>query len=229
MTSANDVLVIAIGQIGYKVRRGYASKYGVWYGGERGFESAPWCGMFISWCFEQAKFPLPRIQNSKGFAYCPYAVSWFKKQRKFYGSARIGDIVFFDWGGDRIADHVGLVEAVYPTYIKTIEGNTSVTNQSNGGEVMRRTRYYPSCLGFARPDYTKVQIDWSGFYLQLENPYIERIEVKIVQDALLKNGYDIKVDGIYGKETERMVREFQKHHGLEADGVVGAKTWSILV
>ncbi len=228
MTSPNDVLMIAKGQIGYKVKRGEASKYGLWYG-EPGFEAAAWCGMFVSWCFAQAKFPLPKIQSPKGFAYCPYGVNWFKKERKFHGSARIGDIVFFDWGGDRISDHVGLVEEVFPNYIRTIEGNTSATNQSNGGEVMRRTRYYPSCLGFARPDYTHPQIDWNGFYLQLENPYMDRIEVKIIQDALLREGYQLNVDGIYGKETEQIVRKFQKSNSLAVDGVVGAKTWELLI
>lgn len=35
-------------------------------------------------------------------------------------------------------------------------------------------------------------------------------------------------DGIFGALTEEAVKEFQKSHGLTADGVVGPKTWKAL-
>ncbi len=35
-------------------------------------------------------------------------------------------------------------------------------------------------------------------------------------------------DGIFGPLTEEAVKEFQKSHGLVADGIVGAKTWAII-
>lgn len=37
------------------------------------------------------------------------------------------------------------------------------------------------------------------------------------------------VDGIYGPTTEQGVKEFQKAHGLAADGVVGLQTWAALL
>lgn len=36
-------------------------------------------------------------------------------------------------------------------------------------------------------------------------------------------------DGIFGKLTQEAVKNFQKEHGLFADGIVGPKTWSILL
>lgn len=36
----------------------------------------------------------------------------------------------------------------------------------------------------------------------------------------------LKVDGIFGPETERIVKAFQTKHGLKADGVIGAATWA---
>lgn len=50
-------------------------------------------------------------------------------------------------------------------------------------------------------------------------------------------GYDVEVlqralhiypDGIFGKLTEEAVKEFQRTHGLEADGIVGEATWAAL-
>ena len=43
-----------------------------------------------------------------------------------------------------------------------------------------------------------------------------------------KYGYDLEVDGNFGKATESAVKDFQKKHGLTADGVVGKKTWAAL-
>lgn len=48
-------------------------------------------------------------------------------------------------------------------------------------------------------------------------------QVKILQEKL-----GIKVDGIFGKQTEGAVKEFQKNSGLVADGIVGPKTRLVL-
>ena len=37
------------------------------------------------------------------------------------------------------------------------------------------------------------------------------------------------VDGIFGEETERKVKEYQKERGLLADGIVGKNTWRSLI
>lgn len=43
-----------------------------------------------------------------------------------------------------------------------------------------------------------------------------------------KFGYDLEVDGDYGSKTEAAVKDFQKKHGLTADGICGPKTWKAL-
>ncbi|RMG07321.1 MAG: hypothetical protein D6728_16995 [Cyanobacteria bacterium J055] len=42
-------------------------------------------------------------------------------------------------------------------------------------------------------------------------------------------GPDLKVDGIFGAQTEATVKRFQKDFNLVVDGIVGDKTWARLV
>ena len=44
------------------------------------------------------------------------------------------------------------------------------------------------------------------------------------QSFLKWRGYNLKVDGIFGEDTERCTKKFQKNHKLKADGIVGPKT-----
>jgi len=48
-------------------------------------------------------------------------------------------------------------------------------------------------------------------------------DVERIQRAL-----KVKVDGVFGKQTEAAVKAYQKRKGLTADGIVGPKTWNML-
>ncbi|WP_147803117.1 peptidoglycan recognition protein family protein [Alkalicoccus halolimnae] len=56
-------------------------------------------------------------------------------------------------------------------------------------------------------------------------------EVKRMQKILARNVQLSKygADGIFGLETEKAVKEFQKQRKLTADGIVGVKTWKELL
>jgi peptidoglycan hydrolase-like protein with peptidoglycan-binding domain len=41
-------------------------------------------------------------------------------------------------------------------------------------------------------------------------------------------GKPLAVDGVFGEKTEKVVKVFQAHRGLAADGVVGSRTWARL-
>lgn len=52
--------------------------------------------------------------------------------------------------------------------------------------------------------------------------------VKALQTVLAEIGYSIAVDGSFGSQTEKALREFQATKGLAIDGVCGTKTWAAI-
>lgn len=54
-------------------------------------------------------------------------------------------------------------------------------------------------------------------------------EVLLLQQLLNKKGYKVAEDGDFGAKTQKAVMSFQKDFGLVADGVVGDKTWSVIL
>lgn len=113
------------------------TKYGAWFG----LDGVAWCGIFVSWCYAHAGKSLGNIGYLRGFAGCQYAVAYFKKAGKITKSPVEGDIVFFDWNFDKRYDHTGIfVRWIDKDTFETIEGNTAVGNDSNGGQVMVRQR-----------------------------------------------------------------------------------------
>jgi hypothetical protein len=52
--------------------------------------------------------------------------------------------------------------------------------------------------------------------------------VKVVQARLAARGWTITVDGFFGRQTDTVVRQFQKEKHLTVDGIAGPITWSAL-
>ena len=134
------IIDIACAEVGQKEspKNSNKTKYGKWFG----VDGVAWCGIFCSWAYAHAGMSLGNIGYYKGFAGCQSAVAHFKKSGEITNDPQPGDLAFFDWNGDGRYDHVGLFKTwkIKNKEFFTIEGNTSLTNQSNGGEVMLRTR-----------------------------------------------------------------------------------------
>lgn len=136
------LLQIATEQIGYTESPpgSNMTKFGAWFG----LNGVPWCGIFVSWCYSQAGFPLPRIGFVKGFAGVQTAFEYFtniKKFGTFTRNPKPGDIVLFKFGSRY--DHTGLfVKDNKDGTFTTIEGNTGTGDDKNGGAVMERVRKY---------------------------------------------------------------------------------------
>ncbi|MEO1264303.1 MAG: peptidoglycan-binding domain-containing protein [Pseudomonadota bacterium] len=53
-------------------------------------------------------------------------------------------------------------------------------------------------------------------------------DVTRLQQFLNANGYELEVDGNFGRGTREAVRDFQRKEGLKVDGIVGRQTWERL-
>lgn len=124
------------------------------YSAALGRRPEPWCADFVSWCFLEAGAPLPAIDIPQGFTYCPDAVRYARMahQEVLPSAAMPGDVALFDWGHDGVADHTGIVIGRGASELLTVEGNTAVGDDSNGGQVLERRRPFADVLCVWRPD-----------------------------------------------------------------------------
>lgn len=197
MSSANKVLQVAQSQIGYKEspKNSNKTKYGKAYG----INSQPWCAIFVWWVFTQANCP-ELFFGGKKSAYCPTIADYYiaKKQTVSKGSGKPGDIVLFDWNHSGASDHIGIIEKKNSDGSYTcIEGNTSLNNNSNGGQVMRRKRYQSQISWICRPKYTETS-------------------TATVSTTTKKTG-KLTVDGEWGQTTTTMT---QKVFGVSQTGTI---------
>lgn len=153
MATVNDILKIAKAEIGVKESPANSNnvKYNTWYYGKSVNGSAyPWCAAFVSWVFSQVDSTLIKKSVS-----CMDIGNWFKSNNQWKtNNPQPGDVVFFKFNtNSRWTNHIGLVESVNSDgSINTIEGNTSVSSDDDGGSVMRRTRK-SNIVGYGVPKY----------------------------------------------------------------------------
>ena len=50
-------------------------------------------------------------------------------------------------------------------------------------------------------------------------------DVTVLQAILDARGYKTETDGVIGEATDQAIRQFQREHDLDPDGVVGPLTW----
>ena len=191
MATVNDILKIAKAEIGVKESPANSNdvKYNTWYYKKSVQGAYPWCAVFVSWVFAQADSSL--IKKS---ASCMEIGNWFKSNNQWKtNNPQPGDVVFFKFNtNSRWTNHIGLVESVnVDGSIITIEGNTSVTSNDNGGSVMRRTRK-SNIVGYGVPKYSQSS----------SNPVIPSSNGKLVIDISHHNtikNWNLITETDYGK------------------------------
>lgn len=153
MPTANDIISKALGEVGiaeYPPNSNNVKYNTAFYGREVSGANYPWCCAFVWWVFAQFK---PCI--IKKTASCQELGNWFNQQGRWHSNPQPGDVVFFHFNtNDRWTNHVGIVKDVKGGVVETIEGNTSISSDDNGGAVMIRQRT-SNIVGYGRPDYSE--------------------------------------------------------------------------
>ncbi|WP_066317023.1 N-acetylmuramoyl-L-alanine amidase [Bacillus sp. FJAT-29814] len=76
----------------------------------------------------------------------------------------------------------------------------------------------------------KPRLAYPGYVFEVKKPLIKNEYVGKIQEKV--NQYFgkqvVKVDDYYGEKTAAWIKEYQKAHGLKADGEVGPKTWVVM-
>lgn len=155
-TSGEKALAEALKHVGdcEKPSGSNKTQYGHWFG----VDGVPWCNIFVSYCFKigAGVTITPGFKGAgcypNGCTYVPTTEAWLRATGQWIGRSepQPGDIAIYNWDGG-VPDHIGIVEEYLGGgKFNAIEGNTSVGNDSNGGEVMRRLRYISQVDGFGR-------------------------------------------------------------------------------
>jgi hypothetical protein len=122
-----------------------------WQRRTNGVTGYPWCAAFV-WCMfddvgKKVSIPGPALVEN-WVTHLPHVERPFK-----------GDVVCYDWDSNGWSDHIGLVDKVlalrwksgkFTGWVRTIEGNTSGGNDSNGGQVQVRWRWVNDKTVFIR-------------------------------------------------------------------------------
>jgi hypothetical protein len=239
---------------GYKEGASNHTAFGEWYATlvkDKSFAYASWCDEYVSYC----AYASGNADIVGEFAYCPSHVNWFKSRGQWHKATEAiepGDIVFFDWNDDAVADHIEIARAASApgATVATIGGNTSsglAGSQSNGDGVYERVRYRSDILGFGRPAYkTSGTSTGSGSTPTTKYtppafpkglaPNHTKPSARTLQKALKATdwlGENVELADNYGPQTQKAVAGFNAKHGLNSAGksydpAIGPKGWVLL-
>ncbi len=131
-----DIIGVALTQVGYIEEKGGYTKYGAWFG--RPYED--WCGIFVSWCAEQAGIPTSVLRKNGMATPSGFGFSTYYSSSQY--TPKPGDLFF-----TKSFSHAGIVYYVEGDSFYTLEGNTWHNGSPHGVMTKKRAlneHYYVS-------------------------------------------------------------------------------------
>lgn len=132
--------------------------------------------------------------------------------------AKLGKALGLEWGGDwKSRKDRPHYEYRFGLTLKQLQAGAK---PPKGVDPANDIVVSPDESDVVKPDNPKSVIPYPGHVLKEGS---EGKDVASVQRAL-----KIDDDGIFGPATEKAVKAYQKRKGLDADGIVGIKTWEMI-
>ena len=180
------------------------------------------CSGLFSWAFNQYKLYIAHGSNSIWKSYCTRKGNLSSGKRSDGAVLKPGTAVFTDKNGDKT--HIGL----YIGGSKVIEASGVEAGVCMSNISASKWKCWGELKNIS---YEEKEDDDMSIW----HPTIRRgskgQDVIDCQTMLNRLGYDLGkygIDGDFGRATEAAVKEFQRDHKLNQDGVVGPLTWDAL-
>ncbi|MEO7765835.1 MAG: peptidoglycan-binding protein [Ferruginibacter sp.] len=227
--SRQSIIDKAASQNGTKESPANSNKtiYGQWYG----LNGEKWCAIFVSWVYDHAGHHLEKVDTANGYQSCQSGFNFWKRKNRFTKEPQAGDIVLYDWTGDGHCDHTGIfvkwLDAA-KTKFQSWEGNTAQGNDSDGGQVMLRERKKTMVAAFVTPIALNSATPSGGSDDDSLQKGDRGSTVTVLQKLLHDLDFKITVDGVFGGETETIIKTFQQKHSLPVTGVVTPEVLGVI-
>ena len=191
-------------------------------------------------------------------ALCSASAQFYKNNKAWYITPEVGDQVFFySGGGINHTGIVETVSGGYFTTIEGnssdmvarrnyyvgnsyVSGfgrpNWNIVQFSNDSNSNGNTNTIPSSntssSNTSTPNTSQSNSNTQNVYPLIKRGSSKKIAVRSMQELLNKKGYDLGkwgVDGDFGWDTFKALKEFQRKNGLEVDGECGNYSWCCLI
>lgn len=187
-----------------------------------------WCAVFVCYCLNKC---------GVNQVYSPSCNTLINKlSDKFYTDRnfKTGDLIFYNWDGDKLADHIGIVTDINGNMLEVVEGNMHEYPNDivglryidkNSSLIFGRCCLFPENVCNTNYDTIRVNVP----ELAKSEKYSDAVRY---MQILLHHVYkytDLEIDGYFGSKTEFCVKQFQARCNLVSDGICGINTWTALL
>lgn len=247
MAKASEIMKLAKSYVGTKESPAYSNNVIFnthYYGREVSGGNYAWCVVYV-WDIFRMAGASNLFCDGKKTAWVDTVRDWAKSKGLVVpkDQGRHGDLMLFDWNHNGSGDHIGFVDArnADGSY-QTCEGNTSVDNNSNGGEVQIRTRYPSEIMMIIRPQYeteestptpTPTKEETVEVELRMLKRGMSGNDVRAAMLLMKDKGYYPwpipATDNLFGPKMEQGLEKMQKEHNLGVDRRLGLPSWTFLI